>query len=265
MNELNLVEIQNISKISYVQDDISYDLLSFLGVSISIEKNSSITCITINDTLPSSFSNPASELNNYKTFINGTYANQTNLLDFSNNSLILLNTTRFENNPYIYFLNSNASLNLFYRYNNLSKNELIINESQKISNFSLQISLSSPCFNNNCSNATNSSWPWGVGDLFVTLNITDSNSNTIIVNGSSGGFLNASVNNTFWVNLTDSGIVNVTIGAYSGSYSLRMTSNSTLYSSIITILNASSEIKAILPVDLLIANQNFTNLIIKEK
>lgn len=265
MNESNLVDNRNISKISYVYDDIAYDLQNFLGVNITINKNSTVTTINITDTLPNSLTAPTTELTNYENFLTGIYSNKTNMLNSSYASLILLNTTRFADTPYIFFLNSNSSLSFFYNYNNLSKNQLIINGSKKISNFSIQVSLGDQCFNSNCSNATYSSWPWGVGDLFVTLNITDSSLTTITVNGSTSGFVNASANNTFWVNLTSNNLINLTVGAYSENYSLSMTTNSTASSTIIVTQNSSTETRALLPIDLTIANQTFANLIIKEK
>jgi hypothetical protein len=87
-----------------------------------------------------------------------------------------------------------------------------------------------------------------------------------MVRGGTNDYINPGVNNTFSLRLNNNGILNITVGAYSGLYSLRAyLNNVTGTSAITTVLNGVSEIKAILPVELKVANQNFTNLIIKEK
>ena len=155
MNELNLAQTKNISRVVYTQDDITSDLLDYLQLSVSIESNSTHTILNISDVLVSPYTNPSAMLNSYESFINGTYSNQTNLLDPSTNlSVISLNTTSFESSPSLRFINSNPSLNLNYAYDNLSKSELIIHGSSLVRNYSLTIRLNSTCLNSNCTNAT---------------------------------------------------------------------------------------------------------------
>jgi len=155
MSDLNLAQTRNITKVIYALDDIESDLLDYLELSVSIESNSTHTILNISDVLISPYSNPNNTLVDYKSFINGTYSNQTNLLDpNTNQSVVFLNTTVFENRPSLSFTNSNSSLNLRYGYNNLSKNEMIINGSNLLRNYSLTMSLNEICLNNDCANAT---------------------------------------------------------------------------------------------------------------
>ena len=155
MGELNLAQTRNITRIIYAKDDITTDLLSYLELSVRIESNSTHTILNISDSLTSPYSDPVEVLSDYKSFINGIYSNQTNLLNSTTNlSAISLNTTGFESAPSLRFINSNSSLDLLYSYNNLSKNELIINGSNLLRNYSIAMRLNNTCLNNNCANAT---------------------------------------------------------------------------------------------------------------
>jgi len=155
MSELNLAQTENTTRVIYVLDDVKSDFLDFLKLSLTIESNSTHTILNISDVLPSPFTNPNTTLGEYKSFINGTYSNQTNLLNPATNlSVISLNTTSFQSSPSLQFINSNSSLNLYYKYNNLSKNELVINGSNLTREYSVSIKLNKTCLNENCENAT---------------------------------------------------------------------------------------------------------------
>jgi hypothetical protein len=187
MNELNLAETRNITKVDYVIDDIRSDLLGYLQLSVSIGSNSTNTIINVADTLPSPYTNPTTELSNYRSFINGTYANQTNLINSSNISVISLNTTAFESAPMLQFVNSNSSLNLNYSYTNLNKNELIVNGSSSITNYSITILLNSSCLNSNCSNATWAGGPPNVDSTTAALWHFDEGSGNYAYDSSGNG------------------------------------------------------------------------------
>jgi hypothetical protein len=188
MNELNLAQTRNITRLVYVRDDIVSDLLDYLELSVSVESNSTHTILNISDALPSPYSNPTAALNGYKSFINGTYSNQTNLLNSSTNlSVISLNTTGFESSPSLQFINSNSSLNLRYGYNNLSKNELIINGSGLLRNYSITMRLNETCLNSNCENATWAGGPPNIDSSTAGMWHFDEGSGTAIYDSSGNG------------------------------------------------------------------------------
>ncbi len=187
MNELNLAQARNITKVAYAMDDVRSDMLDYLQLSVNISSNSTNTILSISDVLPSPYGNPANELSNYRSFINGTYANQTNLINSSNISVISLNTTAFESAPSIQFINSNSSLNLNYSYTNLSKNELIVNGSTLLTNYSISITLNSSCLNSNCSNATWAGGPPNVDSSTLGLWHFDEGSGSYAYDSSGNG------------------------------------------------------------------------------
>ncbi len=187
MNELNLAQARNITKVAYAMDDVRSDMLDYLQLSVNISSNSTNTILSISDVLPSPYGNPTNELSNYKSFINGTYANQTNLINSSNISVISLNTTAFESAPMLQFVNSNSSLNLNYSYTNLSKNELIVNGLSLLTNYSISITLNSSCLNSNCSNATWAGGPPNVDSATAGLWHFDEGSGTTVADSSGNG------------------------------------------------------------------------------
>ncbi|NYZ79113.1 LamG domain-containing protein, partial [Candidatus Micrarchaeota archaeon] len=80
MNELNLAQARNITKVAYAMDDVRSDMLDYLQLSVNISSNSTNTILSISDVLPSPYTNPSSALSDYKSFISGTYSTQANLL-----------------------------------------------------------------------------------------------------------------------------------------------------------------------------------------
>jgi len=200
MNELNLAETRNITRLVYTEDDITTDLLDYLELSVNVESNSTHTILNISDSLISPYANPVSMLNEYKSFINGTYSNQTNLLDPSTNlSIISLNTTGFENSPSLQFINSNSSLNLRYGYNNLSKNELIINGSSLLRDYSLTMVLNNTCLNNNCTNATLAGGTPIIDSSTVGMWHFDEGSGTTVADSSGNNNTGSLYNTPAWV------------------------------------------------------------------
>jgi len=204
MNEIALAQSKNITRILYVRDDIASDILDYLQLSVSIQSNSTNTILNISDTLPSPYSNPSISLTAYKAFINGTYSNETNLLNSTNtsvnynSSVINLTTTAFENAPSLQFISSNSSLSLNYSYNNLSKNELIINGSSLVTNYSIAITFNDTCLNNNCTNATWAGGPPNIDSSTAGMWHFDEGGSNTTANDSSGNGNNCNVNGAAW-------------------------------------------------------------------
>ncbi|NYZ78590.1 LamG domain-containing protein [Candidatus Micrarchaeota archaeon] len=200
MNELDLTQSKNITRILYVRDDLATDILSYLQLSVSIQSNSTNTILNISDTLPSPYSDPGTALNTtYAGFINGTYSNQTNLLDPATNlSVISLNITAFQSAPSLQFINSNPSLNLNYSYNNLSKNELIINGSSLVTNYSVTIALNDTCLNSNCTNATWAGGPPNIDSSTVGMWHFDEGGSNTTTNDSSGNGNTGTLHGATW-------------------------------------------------------------------
>ena len=199
-SEIDIAQAGNITRVVYTRDDIATDLLDYLQLAVNIESNSTNTLLNISDVLTSPYSNPNSSLNSYKSIINGTYSNQTNLLDPSTNlSVISLDTASFESSPSLSFLNSNSLLNLRYSYNNLSKNELIINGSSLMRNYSVTAILNNTCMNNNCTNATFAGGPPTADSSTVGMWHFDEGSGTTAGDSSGSGNNGTLVNSPSWV------------------------------------------------------------------
>ncbi|MCX6776893.1 MAG: LamG domain-containing protein [Candidatus Micrarchaeota archaeon] len=100
--------------------------------------------------------------------------------------------------------------------------------------------------------------------IYVYTNLKDSLNNSILLRGSATGYVNGGANNTFYVK-TSGGNLNMTVGAYSGLCSLRAYVNNTQVDIITTILeNGFSGMQAVLPIQLRVYQQNFSNLVIAE-
>jgi hypothetical protein len=165
---------------------------------VNISSNSTHTIINVTDTLPSPYTNSTTELSNYESFITGVYSNQTNFINSSNQSVISINTTAFQNAPSLHFINSNSSLNLNYTYTNLTKNELIVNGSPYISNYSITMRLNTSCLNSNCTNATWTGGPPNNDSSTAGLWHFDEGSGTTMVD-SSGNGNNGTDSSASWV------------------------------------------------------------------
>lgn len=94
----------------------------------------------------------------------------------------------------------------------------------------------------------------------------DALNSSVTVRGASAGYVNPGGNNTFYLKTNNNGMLNMTAGGYSGLYSLRMHANNTRASLLIkTVQEGVSSIQAVLPVQLRLYQQTFSNLIIAEK
>ncbi|MCX6775915.1 MAG: LamG domain-containing protein [Candidatus Micrarchaeota archaeon] len=233
MNELSFAQTKNITRILYVRDDIASDILDYLQLSVSIQSNSTNMILNISDTLPSPYSDPRTTLNTaYAEFINGTYSNETNLLNPATNlSVISLNTTAFENAPSLQFIGSNSSLSLNYSYTNLNKNELIINGSSLVRNYSISITFNDTCLNNNCTNATWAGGSPNVDSTTAALWHFDEGSDNYVYDSSGNGNTGTSGAFPTWVSGRFNMALNFTGSSYvtvNNSDSLGMSGNLTV-------------------------------------
>lgn len=198
-DELNFVQMRNLTRVLYTRDDIATDILDYLEISLDIESNSTHTVLNISDVLPSPYGNPSETLDSYKNFITGAYSNQTNLINSSAISVISLDTTLFQSNPVVNFLNVNSSLNLRYGYNNLSKNELILNGSNLVRNYSVNAKLNATCLNGNCANATWAGGPPNVDSSTMAMWHFDEGSGTTVADSSGNGNTGSFYGTPVWV------------------------------------------------------------------
>jgi len=101
--------------------------------------------------------------------------------------------------------------------------------------------------------------------IYVSTNIVDSLNNSISIRGSTSGYVNAGGNNTLYVKTSNGGF-NMTAGAYSGMYSLRVYVNNTKANLLLNLVESGvSSIQVIIPVQLRISQQTFNTLVIAEK
>jgi hypothetical protein len=102
--------------------------------------------------------------------------------------------------------------------------------------------------------------------VFVSLDIRDSLNNSVMPMSSNSGYINAGANNTMYLKLSNNGNLNMTVGDYAGTYSLRFyITNAKANLLLQTIQQGVSSMQAVLPVQLQIYNQLFSNLIITSK
>ncbi len=102
--------------------------------------------------------------------------------------------------------------------------------------------------------------------MFVSLNIKDSLNSSVSARGATSGYINPGANNTLYLTTNNNGNLNMTVGGYAGTYSLRLYLNNTKANLFLTAVQKGvSSIQAILPVQLQIYNQIFNSLIISQK
>ena len=102
--------------------------------------------------------------------------------------------------------------------------------------------------------------------MFVSLNIKDSLNNSVSARGATSGYINPGANNTLYLTTNNNGNLNMTVGGYAGTYSLRLYLNNTKANLFLTTVQQGvSSIQAILPVQLQIYNQVFNSLVISQK
>jgi len=105
-----------------------------------------------------------------------------------------------------------------------------------------------------------------VNPLYVSLDVRDLLNNQVSVRGATEGYINPGGNNTFYLKTSENGNLNMTAGAYSGLYSLRIYANNLRTNLLLkTVQEGVSSIQALLPVQLRVYQQIFSNLIIAEK
>ena len=102
--------------------------------------------------------------------------------------------------------------------------------------------------------------------LHISLDVRDALNNSVNVRGASSGYVNPTANNTFYLKTDDAGSLNMTAGAYSGFYSLRLHVNNTKVNLLLkTVQEGVSSIQVVIPVELRIYQQLFPNLIVTGK
>ncbi|NYZ79235.1 LamG domain-containing protein [Candidatus Micrarchaeota archaeon] len=102
--------------------------------------------------------------------------------------------------------------------------------------------------------------------MFVSLNIKDSLNNSVSARGATSGYINPGANNTLYLTTNNNGNLNMTVGGYAGTYSLRLYLNNTKVNLFLTTVQQGvSSIQAILPIQLQIYNQVFNSLVISQK
>ena len=88
-----------------------------------------------------------------------------------------------------------------------------------------------------------------VNPLYVSLDVRDLLNNQVSVRGATEGYINPGGNNTFYLKTSENGNLNMTAGAYSGLYSLRIYANNLRTNLLLkTVQEGVSSIQALLPV-----------------
>lgn len=206
-------EVAVVDREAYAIDDIAYDFQRYLNISLSSTQNDSAnrTNITVTDFLPCGYSNCTGELTDLETFINGTYANATNIGT-------TLNASGFASTPRLQF--KSTAYTLSYQYNNLSKNSSTFYGTDLVRNYTVNMTLGQAQ-----QTVTDSGWSWSGSptDLYVALNITDSAGNPVAIKTNSSGYVSPTAQSSAWVNVSG-GYLNITAGlTTAGTYSLNIT------------------------------------------
>ena len=213
-------------KVGGVQDDVGSDLLKMLDINrLSLVRNSDGSVnISIDQVLPSVFSNDSGAVQNYSSFVQSFYSNRINL-----NGSLYINMSAFNTSPHIIFSNSTEFI-VNYSYNNFTKNIINITIVQDKPGVGVRLaSQVSYAFNFRANSAiTFDTCGWsafnGVGGVHVQpiRFLFDSATNTSCRDLSDN--VNGEAVNVFWANYTGGRFINITIGNISTSkYSSNLT------------------------------------------
>ena len=169
-----------VDRAGYAMDDFATDFMGVMEFSASSDKlnSSNKTRVAFSDTIPSLLAFPGTEFGQWTEFVENDFSNATN-------QNITINYTDFQLSPRLLV----TPYNLTYGYSSLGKNELYLNGSAQVSNYSILIHL------NRDINATDDSgWAWSgsATPLYVSLNITDNEGEQILVKNQTSGYISPS-------------------------------------------------------------------------
>ncbi|MEW6329669.1 MAG: hypothetical protein AB1468_06190, partial [Candidatus Micrarchaeota archaeon] len=191
--ESNALALQPVERAGYVFDDVASDLKQICGAGISLERNASETRIYLEDALPSSAS--AAKFQNYKTFIEGRYAN-------ASNANITLNITNLSDGDADIIFSNGLIYNVSYFLNTIE----FYNSTGSTNATSLEINLTMNKYRGSAG-----AWSWGASGVDVVLRYTDLNGTK-----TESGKLDESAPNTYTINYDGGGLVQIEFGALGG-------------------------------------------------
>ena len=186
-------------------DDLSYDLLSYLELSVESDplNASNRTSVTFSDIIPSTLSSPGTEFGEWAALAEESFA-------VSSNINVTLNTTDFSLNPRLVVL----PYNLTYGYSSLGKPQLLVNGSGSVTNYTIALRLNRDI---NAVNGTGWNWSADPTSLYVVLDIEDGAGEQLLVNGQAAGYIDPSLDNRFVLFGTPSGNLTLDAGTFDGS------------------------------------------------
>lgn len=227
-----------------IRGDVAGDLRSLYNLSLEVIETSSSKIIHANTRIPANLSDAAGVYARYSSFMSNDYAQKTN----QDISLVLPARPRVQ-----------ADNGFFLEFNSPARNTLALGGSDAITAYNVSAHFSSNCLHSNCSNATSGSWAWESSGVWVELNLTDANGETILANASSSGYVDTAKENA------------LTIALETGTFTLSLT-NATHPSlsatatnvfadlGISTTLNQAEPVWVYAPVSLQINEQNYSSV-----
>ncbi len=191
--ESNALALQPVERAGFVFDDVADDLNYICGANISLERNASEMRIYFEDVLPSSAS--AAKFQNYKTFIEGRYAD-------ASNANITLNASNLIDGDVDFLFSNGLIYNQSYSDSAIS----FYNSTGSTNATSLEINLTM-----NRHRGSAGAWSWSPIGVDVVLRYTDLNGTK-----TESGKLDDTAGNTYTLNYDGGGVVQIQFGALGG-------------------------------------------------
>ncbi len=191
--ERALAEPQPLMYAAFLFDDVAGDINEIAGPGLSVNQSNASVSITVRDTVPNT--DFSSELGDYETFLEGTIANQTNsVIDANLSNLTSGRCAMTINGIYEYENDPLASTMTFTSQGGTGASQYTINITveEERTNYT--------------------SFPFGSGDINVTVMYTDENGTV-----NENGVLSSSSTNSMMVEYAGGGSLDVKLGTVSGN------------------------------------------------
>ncbi|MCD6415013.1 MAG: hypothetical protein J7L23_05310 [Candidatus Diapherotrites archaeon] len=197
--EGSVAKLKNLDKMPFIFDDVQYSMREILQLHPSFQNRKGVFTVSFDDFVPAP-TNITTLLQQYKSFLEGDYARNYNII-------LDLNQTDLLSHPRILFSNG-----IIYEYDDAQKNTIFLHGGgQFTSAIVLKIRADKKW------NTTQANWNWNSsGGTYVIFDMKDSEGNIIPVNGSTQGWISAYDNNNVTLNFANEGTVTPKIQIQAG-------------------------------------------------
>ncbi|VVC03887.1 Uncharacterised protein [Candidatus Burarchaeum australiense] len=233
---------RGVSKSADIADDVAQDFFTLMNVSVGASRNATHATLSFGDSLPSRLAAPEDAVTSYVQFIEGEYANATNA------NISVLGTS-----PAIRF----SAPDFSYEYGSWSKGSVsLVGEADA---YFITARLDKECGACQAEGA----WNWTDGGTFVMLDIQDSQGTAVAPGDKSSGYINPQQYNYFEVMLADNSS-SFQLSAFGNELAIAPANVKATINSKVSIRHA-GEIRAAMPVDLIVDGTEFNGVPLLEK